>query len=113
MKLLRPGHPLQLALGLTVWSMWFVIAYGAVSLACDVPAHRGEARLPGVTLTLFAFTLATAAGLAAAAWWCWRGAHGRDPNANFVARTAAWLHGVAAVSTVFVGLPLLLVPACV
>lgn len=121
MTLRQPGHPVHLALGLTVWSLWFVVVYGGVSLACAGPgAEAGGFGLPGVRVVLLAFTGLTALALGLAARWCWRGARhlASTPgplmgDARFVAHMSAWLYALAAGSAVFVGLPLLVVPACV
>ena len=32
----RPHHPVHLILGLCVWSIWFVVLYGGLSVACQL-----------------------------------------------------------------------------
>lgn len=116
---LSVSHPLQLVLGLTLWFAWFCVAYGGLSVACAVappPAERGP--WTWVNGSLLLLTLATTALLAWAAWACARaaalpaGAPDRAPR-RFVAATGAALHGTAALSTAFVGLPLAMLPPCV
>ncbi len=110
-------HPLQLVLGLSVWALWFVVAYGALSVACAFmpPAvERGAVNwLNGALLLL---TLLTTAGLLWAGWWCWRAAQAAalagHARSRFVAAVSAGLHAGAAASTVFVGLPLFVLPPC-
>ena len=112
-------HPLQLALGFTVWSVWFVAAYGGLSIGCSLspPApHEGVGTWINVALALW--TLATALALAALAWGCWRArASAAAPSPSvaqrFIAPLAAVLHLAAAVATLFVGLPLVALPPCV
>lgn len=104
----RADHPWQLVLGLAVWSLYFVGVYGGQALAC-----RAGLAAPVVGAGLLVFTVVVAAGLA---WAAWRSAMvARRMQAGverFMARAGASLHGVAALSTAFVGLPILLVPAC-
>lgn len=101
-------HPLQLALGLTVWSVYFVAVYAGAAVACAAGVS------PRTTAAgLLVLTGLTALGLGWAAWRC--AAAGRqapDRTGRFVARTAAVLHATAAGSTLVVGLPILVVPAC-
>lgn len=72
---MRADHPLQLALGLTIWALWFVAAYGGVSVACAVggPALR-EGPLTVVNLALGLLTVAVAALLLRLAIACARAA---------------------------------------
>ncbi|MGE0315105.1 MAG: hypothetical protein AB7P21_26100 [Lautropia sp.] len=111
---LPADHPLQLVLGLTIWSLWFVVVYAAVSLACASghPPVRGA-----LNLVLGALSLSAAALLGAAGWRCRQAACrlGTDPGRRvqrFVAGSAAVLHAVAAFATVFVALPLAAWPPC-
>ncbi len=114
-------HPLQLLAGLSVWALWFVVVYGGLSVACsaasaDATAQRGV--FSGINLLLAAVTLATASGLAWAALACGRAASRIDRAADggvgrFIARCASALHVVAALSTLFVGFPLLLLWPCI
>jgi len=119
MRRLAADHPWQLVLGLSVWAVWFVVVYGGLSVACAVaPPAPERGSLTAVNAGLGLLTLATTLLLAWAAWACARAAR-RPPDSpdavrrRFIARTAAVLHAVAAVSTVFVGLPLLALSPCV
>ena len=115
------GHPLQLVLGFSAWLLWFAIVYGGSAVACKVAApHPGGGPYNWVNAALLLLTLATAAALTAAAFACHRA--GREPagqsgphlpqRARFIAQAAAWLHGAAALSTLVVGLPMVVLPAC-
>jgi hypothetical protein len=108
------AHPLQLVLGPAVWLAWFGTVYGALSVACAVAAPAAQ-RGPfnGVNAALLLLTLATAAGLAAAAWACARESRRRPEGQRVLAWSAALLHGVAAVATLAVGGPIALLPPCV
>lgn len=112
------SHPLHLVLGLTLWFAWFCAVYGGLSVACAVVPPAPEAgALNGVNAGLLVLTILTTAVLAWAARKCWRGAQqfpaGSPPGRKrFVADVSAALYALAAVSTLVVGLPLLLLPPC-
>lgn len=101
------AHPSQLVAGLALWSLWFVAIYAGHALAC-----RAGAPVVWIVAGLLLGTGAVAALLAWAAWRSLVAARMLPPEARFVARTGAALHAVAALSTLFVGLPILGVPAC-
>lgn len=111
-------HPLQLVLGFTVWSAWFVTAYGGLSLGCSAAPPPPQAGAhTWINGLLAVWTLATAAGLSWCAWACWRArapqtAPQPQVTGRFIAPTAAALHAAAALATLFVGLPLVAMPPC-
>jgi hypothetical protein len=114
--MLAPTHPMQLALGLIIWSVYFVAIYAGLSLGCAV-APPDEVRGPwtwinGVLLLLTLFTVVLLLFWSRA---CWR-APARaevDQHGGFVARMGAAVHLVAAGAVVAVGAPLLVLPPCV
>jgi len=112
-----PGHPLQLALGLLIWANWFVVAYGGLSVGCAVAApDPARGPLTWINAALALVTLATAAWLFWLTWRCWRHAQTADPateHGGFIAPVAAGGHLLAALSTVAVGAPLVLLPPCI
>ena len=118
---LPTGHPAHLALGLTVWCVWFVVVYGGMSVACAVVASPGTSVLNPINLTLGLITLLTTLALAFAATVCWQTARqGKTPDADtrarqfwFMARLSAALYALSAGATLFVGLPLLALPPCI
>lgn len=117
---MRPDHPLQIVLGLTIWTIWFLVLYGGVSVSC---ALGGPASLNGpltfVNLGFGILTLVVAAMLTRLARVCARAARTRsnatvqEESRRFVASIAAAAHASAALATLFVGLPLLALPPCV
>lgn len=114
----RPGHAWHLVLGLALWFIWFGATYGGLAVACAVappPAALGSLNwLNAIVLLLAA---ATTAALAAGAWASTRTAR-RLPagtgaaRSRFIARAAAALYAIAAVSTAVVVLPALLLAPC-
>lgn len=107
-------HPLQLALGLIVWSGWFVALYGGLSVGCALapPAADLGARtwLNGLLAALTAITFA---------WllWqmrrCWRAAGAGSPSGRrFIPALGAGVYAAAAVSTLAIGIPTLGLPPC-
>lgn len=111
-RLFSPVHPLQLALGLIIWSVWFVVIYSVLSIGCAFA-------IPENTLTpfnwlnglLLLLTLITTVVLVVLALWCWRAATPLGDK-QFIARVAAGLYMAAAISTLAIGLPVLVLPPC-
>lgn len=113
-------HPLHLALGLLLWSVWFVTVYAGLSIACAVhppPLEAGSATW--INAVLGVLTIATTALLLWAALRCWQ-ARVRPPASDagaaagqrFVAPVAAGLYLAAAIGTAVVGLPVAVLPPC-
>jgi hypothetical protein len=106
-------HPLELVLGLVVWSAWFVALYGGLSLACAyVPPDPRAGAATWLNTTLAAFTFIVAAWLAGRAYACWREAPAARARRRFVAMVAAGVYASAAIATLVVGVPVLLLPPC-
>jgi type VI protein secretion system component VasK len=114
--MVSPYHPLHLVLGLIVWSLWFVLLYGGLSVACQFAAPdpaRGASTWINV-LGLGLALLVTAA-LLVASWRCWRAsqATGAGPApGRFIASVAAAVYALAALTTLGIVLPALLLPPC-
>ena len=112
-----PFHPVQIPLGLAIWSAWFVTLYAGLAVACEVaPPPSGSGPLNGLNVGFGLFTLATAALFGAFALGCRRAAR-REPQRPsrelFVARIGAAVHLVALAATLFIGAPLLRLPPCI
>ena len=110
--MLAPGHPFQLALGLVIWSGWFIAVYGGLSVGCKLAP---PAPMPGpftwINLALLLITLPVVAGLLVLARRCWRFA--ATTTQPFIAQVAAGLHLSAAIATLAVAMPTLYLPPCV
>jgi hypothetical protein len=119
------GHPAQLVIGLTLWFVWFSVLYGGLAVACAVaPPAVAQGALNGASIGMLALTVVTGAALGWMAWAVGRsagragageaideGSEGSRPG-PFIARVSAVLHGIAAVCTLVVGIPLVWLPPC-
>jgi hypothetical protein len=114
---LSPVHPLHLVLGLLLWFVWFSAVYGGLAVACAwVPPVGPSTVVTALNAVALGVTALVAAWLFWAAWRTARAARPAVaglPRQRFVAGLSAVLYAVAAVSTLAVGLPLLVVPPCV
>lgn len=112
-RLSSPTHPLQLALGLIIWSVWFVLVYSVLSIGCEfvIPESRLHT-FNGLNVLLLLLTLIATVILVLLALWCWRAAT-PPGDKQFIARVAAGLYLTAAISTLAVGLPVLVLPPCI
>ena len=103
---------------LSAWVLYFVAAYALHSIGCV----RGwtSPRVLGVdalTFALAALTVVTVAVIAVAGWWGYRTRRVADgaadaQRAQFAAALALMVAGLAIVSTVWVGLPMMFSPPC-
>lgn len=115
--MLSPYHPLQLALGLTVWFAWFAMKYGALVIACEMAPPQAElGAFTWINIALLFVTLAVAGLLLYWANNCWRAAQvGKDqetPSRLFIARLGAGLNLVGAIATLSLGGVILILPPC-
>lgn len=114
--MLAPSHPLQLALGLIVWSVWFVAVYGGLSVGCAfAPPDVALGAWTWLNGLLAVFTALSLAWLVRQARVCLQASRSDtagSPRARFVAQLGAGVYAVAAASTLFIGLPVLGLPPC-
>ena len=111
-----PTHPAHLVLGLAIWSLWFIVIYGGLSVGCAIAPPATESGplnwLNAALLLSTTFTLAVLAWLMLA---CWRTGRHEDiaRRQRFIAVTSAGLYAVATLSTLVIGLPAAALPPCV
>ncbi|MDO3383732.1 hypothetical protein [Gilvimarinus algae] len=126
--MLSPFHPLQMALGLIVWALYFVVIYSGLSVVCthSPPPAANAGALNTVNLALLALTFAVALSLF---YQAWRGnkalrkevaSHAQSgaseaplPTRQFIARIAVATYLVAGTATLLTGLPALVLIPCV
>lgn len=105
-----PHHPLQLVLGLLLWSGWFVLIYSTLSVGCGLsPQADGELKA-----LLGATALPVLIASAWLGWRCLRAGRQRGQYGwqRFIALCGAGIHLIALLATLFVALPLLFLPPC-
>lgn len=112
-----PDHPIHLALGLTIWISWFGAIYGGLSLVCVIaPPNPSFGPFTWVNGLLLLSTAAVTLLLGYLGWRCWRApvaGEQRERHARrMVARVSAGLYVTAAVSTLGVGVPMMVLPPC-
>lgn len=118
---LAPSHPAQLAIGFVIWSFWFVAIYGGLSVACQlVPPEPEQGPYNGLNGSLLVLTLLVTALLLFLAWrsgrYCLAGRKASKEAAGFegfIGYVGTVLHLVAAIATLAVGLPVLVMPPCI
>jgi hypothetical protein len=119
-KAARPwaAHPMQLALGFIVWSIWFVVLYGGLSVACALAMPPiGAGSMNWLNASLLLLTLATIALLMYWSVLCWQGSTSirgqKRRTSRFISQVSAGLHAMAAGAALAVGLPALVLPPCI
>jgi len=123
--MLSPHHPVQLVLGLIIWSLFFVAVYSGLSVGCAfAPPSPEQGALTWINASVLLVMLVTVIYLLGSAYYCWRA---RLPSASqpsddqsqpqkvraFIARIAASEYLLAAAGTLLVGLPSVYLPPCV
>ncbi|GHE19854.1 hypothetical protein [Halomonas urumqiensis] len=108
-----PSHPLQLILGLSLWSLWFVVLYGGLSVACEMaPPEPSRGVFTAHNATLGLLSLATLGLLLWLAWSCLSASRRQEGVACYLSMVSAGLHLFSGGGVVVVGLPLLMLPPC-
>lgn len=111
---IHPYHPLHLVIGLIIWSKWFVIMYGGLSVACSVaPPRPDQGALTLINLGLGVLTLIFAALLAWLAWACAQSARQAEGRPRFFALVGSGLYLASLGATLFVGVPVVGFPPCI
>lgn len=103
----------HLVAGLTLWFAWFCATYGGLAVACAVappPPAQGAWTWLNAAVLLLGVAFTAAFGLASRA--CAR-ATGHDERERFMARAGTALYAVAALSTLLVALPAVVMTPCV
>lgn len=108
-----PSHPLHLALGLVVWSVWFVAVYGGLSLGCALaPPDPSRGAWTWLNALLAGFSALILAWLLRQTLACLRSVRSGTPPQRFVIWVALGVYAAAAAATVVIGVPLLVLAPC-
>lgn len=110
-----PYNPVHIPLGLVLWSIWFVVIYGGLSVGCSLippdPEQGQWTWLNGSLAVLSLLTVVALLGLARLFHRAARKDHASQSE-RFVACLAAGVNLIGAIATVFVALPTLSLPPC-
>lgn len=112
---LAPHHAAHLIIGLTVWSAWFVVLYGGLSVACELtPPEPNSGPFNWLNPLLGLSTLVVVGALLWMAHRLWRAdaAHGQ-PIRNYVRVVSVFLYLISAFSTLPLAVPVLFLPPCI
>ncbi|MGM0570526.1 hypothetical protein [Marinobacter sp.] len=102
-------HPASLLLGPVVWSIWFVVLYAVLSLAClQGWLVNGGDHPAAINLVLAGVGLLVAMVLMAAAWTAWRS----PAETGFIPRTSAMVSACSAVASLLPAMPGLIMAPC-
>lgn len=114
-----PFHPLNLVLGLIIWSLWFVLLYGGLSVGCAFAPPEAEAGAwTWINAAVLVLALMVCGYLLTRAYRCWKarsrkGSGEVSPLQVFVSTTSAAVYLVSAFASLMLGLPGVLLPPCV
>lgn len=109
----RASHPVHLVLGPTIWALWFVVIYAALSVVCHVaPPAVDKGAGTWLNGALLALTLVVTALLLGAGVQCWRASRKGDPDAHFFTRVSAGAYLLSAASVLLIGATVIGLPPC-
>ena len=114
--LLSPYNPVQLTIGIAIWSLWFIVLDGGQSVACaQFPPDPASGPWNWLNLVLGLFALVTAAFLAWLTYVSVRASKkdGLQEGERFVAFVAAGINAVSAISILVIAAPILNLPPCI
>lgn len=114
---LQPGHPAQLVLGFSIWSIWFIAMYAGLSVVCQFTAPAPQDGAANwLNYMLWGLTSAVITLLLLMAWRGWRYCrsvpHG-SRTLRFVGYVSTVLYVMAALATLLGGLPVLVLAPCI
>jgi hypothetical protein len=114
---------IRMSSSLIIWSIYFVSMYALVSLGCSYGIPHadffGINALQWVLVAVTSVTLASTAYIGARRWHYWRHTDQTQGSASadkavppFLARTALLVCVVALIATMWVAIPVFLLPTC-
>jgi len=108
-------HPMQLVWGLTLWALWFVVAYGGLSVGCEItrpdPATGAKTLINGWLVVVTLITTLLLLWLTRRSWWAWR--RTTIGYRRFICAIATCLYAVSAIATLATGFPIIVLPPCI
>ncbi|ASQ45181.1 hypothetical protein [Legionella clemsonensis] len=108
-------HPVQMFLGLAIWSVWFILMYSLLSIGCEV-APISLLRLNGINLILFCCTWITLIILIYLAYHGWKKCKTYAAKNSAVTAFILWVsfggYVTAVIATFSIGMMVLFFPPC-
>lgn len=119
MRGIRPA-PLHLVLGLVIWSLWFVLLYGGLSLACEFapPLAGEEGAWTWLNVLMSVLALLVTGALLYASYRCSRAgfesaAGIADSTRAFIRKLSLSVYLVSAAGALALAVPGLILPPCI
>jgi ABC-type Na+ efflux pump permease subunit len=106
-------HAWHLVLGLTLWFAWFCAMYGGLAVACAVaPPSPAQGAWTWLNAAVLLLSVVFSGAFAVAAWASSR-AKEKEERQRFMARAATGLYTIAALATLMVAMPSVVMTPCV
>lgn len=108
------AHPWHLVAGLVIWSVWFIVLYGGLSVACEFnPPPPASGVMNWLNLALLLLTLSTVAYLLLCTVLCWHRARHASKQTRFFLRTSGAVYLTSGLAALAIGLPVVVTAPCV
>ncbi|MEH6386981.1 hypothetical protein [Pseudomonas profundi] len=112
------SHPIQLVMGLIIWSGWFAVLYGLQGIGCNVAPPAAElGPWTWINALLLGLGACVTLLLLIAAYRCWKAGPDtsatEDSHRKFIARISGGIYLLSAVAAAAVTLPVVIYPPCV
>ncbi|KTD13241.1 hypothetical protein [Legionella jamestowniensis] len=112
--MMKFSHPIQMILGLVIWSIWFILMYSFLSIGCSV-VFSGITR-SGINIILFCCTWVTLIILVYLTYHCWKTHKSLADKCSTVTAFVLWIsfggYVTAVIATFSIGVMVLFFPPC-
>lgn len=111
-------HPIQIVMGLIIWSVWFVVLYGLQGIGCNVAPPAAElGPWTWINALLLGLGACVTLLLLFAAYRCWKAGQDQsvaaDSHRTFIARISGGIYLFSAIAAAAITLPVVIYPPCV
>ncbi|WP_150302773.1 hypothetical protein [Pseudomonas saliphila] len=116
--MLSISHPIQIVMGLIIWSVWFVVLYGLQGIGCNVAPPAAElGPWTWINALLLGLGVCVTLLLLFAAYRCWKAGQDQrveeDSHRRFIARISGGIYLFSAIAAAAVTVPVVIYPPCV
>ncbi|WP_213478652.1 hypothetical protein [Marinobacter lipolyticus] len=114
----RSLAPVHLVLGPVIWSAWFVLLYGGLSVACEfAPPDPEQGAGTPINVVMIASAVLLAVGLVYLSYRCTHGGSApltgtHDPARSFIRGMSSSMYVVSAAGIIALTIPSLVLPPC-